>query len=187
MAWRTWAALLALAFVAGCGRTAPPPAAPPAPATASAAAAQATTFNGTDVAWLQLMIPMNEQALRLLALVPPRTADPATEGLAKLVERQYRAELERLRALRNRAGVPSTDVHEGHDMPGMVTADELRAAEQARDAALDDLLFARLREHAEQGVLLCHGVRTSGTDEATRALATEIERTRADQLARLAG
>lgn len=182
MLGRRLAVLLLVAFAAGCGQEAPAPTAAPAPVAAS----PSTSFNGTDTAWLQLMIPMNEQTLRLLDLVPARTADPATRQLATRVGAAHRAELDQLRALRTKAGLPATNVHEGHDMPGMVTADELRAAGEARGAALDQLVTARLREQFEQNVLLCNGERTSGADQATKALAAAIERTRATQLAQLA-
>jgi uncharacterized protein (DUF305 family) len=168
--------LLALALAAGCGQ--PTPAPPPA-------ASPITSFNSTDIAWLQLMIPMNEQELRLLELVPAQTSNSATRQLAALVGTAFRGELDQLRALRTRAGVPATNIHEGHDLPGMVTAEELRAAEQARDAALDQLVVASLREHFEQSVVLCKGERTSGADEATKELAATIERARASQLAQL--
>jgi uncharacterized protein (DUF305 family) len=183
---RRLAALLALAFAtAGCSQAARAPAPTPTPP-ASVTASQVTSFNGTDIAWLQLMIPMNERALRLLEVVPARTTDPATRRLAAVVGAGYRTELDQLQEIRTRAGVPATNIHEGHDLPGLMTDDELRAAEQARGAALSQLVAARLRENFEQSILLCHGERTSGADEATKTLAAEIERTRTAQLAQLA-
>jgi uncharacterized protein (DUF305 family) len=183
MVRRPWAVLLALALAAGCGQPAPTPAAPPQ---AGVATPPVTGFNGTDIAWLQLMIPMNEQALRLLELVPARHPAPETRQLAELVGAGYRTELDQLRTLRTQAAVPATNLHEGHDMPGLMTADELHAAGNARGAALDRLVAAQLRENFQQSILLCHGERTSGAHRATKALAAAIERARAARLAQLA-
>jgi uncharacterized protein (DUF305 family) len=183
MVRRSVVCLLAVAFVAACGQAAPAPgpAAPPA----GVAPAPASTFNGTDTAWLQLMIPMTEQALRLLDLPTMRTASPAMKKLAADVEADYRTELIKLRELQTRSAIPATNIHEGHDMPGLMTADDLAAAGQAHGADVNRLVSSRLQEQFAQSVLLCQGVRTSGSDKAVRSLATAIERARTAQLAEL--
>ncbi len=181
---RSLVALLVLGFVAGCGQ-APPEPAHPAERVHTVASEASSGFNSTDRAWLQLMIPMHEQALGVLELVPARSPDPATSRLGQQVAATLRTELEQLRALRTRAGLPATNVHEGHDLPGLVTAEELRAVEQARAAALGPLVTARLREHFQQSIVLCRGERTSGADQPTKTLSAAIERARATQLAQL--
>jgi len=181
-------AALGLTFVAGCAPPAHSPGHPqPTTTPVRAASSQVAGFNGTDRAWLQLMIPMNEQGVRLLELVPARAPDPATRQLAAQVAAGYRAELDQLRALRARAGVPTTNIHEGHELPGLLTATDLRAAERARGAELGRLVTGRLRAQFEQGVVLCRGERTSGADPATKALAAAIERTRAARLGSATG
>jgi Domain of unknown function (DUF305) len=176
-----WALLLLVsAVLAGCGH------ATPVPVDRSAVTTEASGFNGTDRAWLQLMIPMNEQALPLLDLVAIRPSDEPTRRLAAQVAATYRAELPRLYALRARTGLPTTNVHEGHELPGLVTAEQVRAAERTEGAELGTLVVARVREQLEQGILLCTGERTSGADPATKALAAAIEAARARHLAQLA-
>src|SRR5262245_30007323 len=49
------------------------------------------SFNATDVAWLQLMIPMTEQAVRLLDLAPDKAADPRITRLSRSLSADYRA------------------------------------------------------------------------------------------------
>ncbi|MFI6802946.1 DUF305 domain-containing protein [Streptosporangium canum] len=145
------------------------------------------TFNATDVAWLQLMIPMTEQMLRLLELTPEQTANPRVTRLAARFVAGHRAELPRLRALLGRSGALGTNVHEGHDMPGMVTAEDLRVVGRATGAAFDRLLVDNLREHLEQGILVSRGEQDAGAEQAVRELAATIERTRTAQLALLDG
>lgn len=176
-------ALLLLAVAAGCAQSGS--ADPERPVPARAAAPSATGVNGTDTAWTQLMIAMDDQTLQLLDLVPARTSDPATRRLVTLVGAGLRTELNQLHALRTKSGVPTTNAHAGHDLPGLVTAAELATAGKARGAALDRLVVAQLREQFNQSVLLCHGERGSGADPATKTLAASIERTRAGQLAQL--
>jgi uncharacterized protein (DUF305 family) len=198
------AALAAALLVAGCGGPAsehahhppapsgqsavsPPPAVSPASPVSPAASMPPGAFNGTDVGWMQLMIPMDQQLLSMLEMAPKRTSNPEVVRLAKLFAADHRAELLKLRALMDRSGAPKTNVHEGHDMPGMVTADDLRVIDQTKGAAFDRLFAKNMREHLEQGILLSRGEQGAGADQATRELAGSIEKARAAQLDRLDG
>ncbi|SNT56505.1 Uncharacterized conserved protein, DUF305 family [Streptosporangium subroseum] len=195
------AALVAALLAAGCGGPASehahhPPApsgqsavsSPPVVSPASPAASTPSgAFNGTDVGWMQLMIPMDEQLLSMLEMAPKRTSNPEVIQLAKLFAADHRAELLKLRALMDRSGAPKTNVHEGHDMPGMVTAADLGVIDQTKGAAFDRLFAKNMREHLEQGILLCRGEQGAGADQATRELAGNIEKARAAQLDRLDG
>jgi hypothetical protein len=169
MVRRAAALILLLAAAAGCSAPGP------APAPATSAVTPVTSFNGTDTAWIQLMIPMTEQILAVLALGHRGTTDPR-------VAAAHRADLVRLTALRDRAGLSAVDVHEGHDMPGMMTPAEFAAARRDPRPAL---ITGHLRAHLAQSVLLCDGERASGADPGTLAVAEQIRRSRAAQLARL--
>ncbi|GAA3801215.1 hypothetical protein GCM10022226_21130 [Sphaerisporangium flaviroseum] len=185
-------ALLAVSLITGCAAATPAPGARPASGgtTATVPSAAAVTapggFGPTDIAWVELMIPMNEQTLRLLAMVPERSTDPGVERLASQIRTTHRAELVRLRQLLLRAGVPLTNPHKGHNMPGMVTADELRAIGETRGSAFDRLFTENMGEHLRQSALVSRGEQSSGTSEDTKALAATVERTRTAQLADLA-
>lgn len=145
----------------------------------------AAGFNPTDVAWLQLMIPMNERMLRLLDLAPAQAADPAVRALAARIATGHRAELTELRAALRRSGTPEVDVHAGHDMPGMVPLAELAAARTTRGAAFDELVRTGLRAHLAQSVLVARGERTAGAEPGVKALAAGFETSRGAELARL--
>ncbi|WP_053175832.1 DUF305 domain-containing protein [Nonomuraea sp. SBT364] len=142
-------------------------------------------FNATDTAWVQLMIPMIERTLPLLDLAA-RRGTGGTRGLAAALGRAHRAELDRLRKLRDDAGVSPVNVHEGHDMPGMVTASQLDDLRAAGGKAFDELFARRLREHLDQSLKVTRGERGSGSDPRALALAADLVRSRTGQLAQLA-
>lgn len=146
--------------------------------------AVAGTLSGTDLAWLQLMAPMNDRTLLLLDLVRDRADSPALRDFAGRLETGHRAELRRMRALLAEAGVPDTNPHEGHDMTGMVTDEELREVRGA-GAGFDRTALAYLREHLAHSELLSRAAEESGSDEETVALAAELAALRAGQLAEL--
>ncbi|MGP3944797.1 DUF305 domain-containing protein [Streptomyces sp. 6N106] len=187
------AALLAAAtlLTAGCGDGEPPrearsTSAARHPATRSPSG-QATsgTFNSTDIGWIQLMIAMDDQATLLLNLVPGHSSDAGVEKWAKPVATAYRGELVQLRELLARAGVPDTNPHQGHDMPGMVTEDELRILKGTKGAAFDALFLAAMREHLDQASKIAHAQRSAGADPAAKKLATSVEKTSLTWRARL--
>jgi uncharacterized protein (DUF305 family) len=144
----------------------------------------AGSLSGTDLAWLQLMAPMNDRTLLLLDLVRDRAESRELRTFAERLDVTHRAELARMRGLLSAAGVPDTNPHEGHDMTGMVTDEELREVEKA-GAAFDRTALAQLREHLAQSGLLSRAAMESGTDRDTTALAAELAGRRAGQLTEL--
>ncbi|MFD0200611.1 MULTISPECIES: hypothetical protein [Saccharothrix] len=157
------AVLLVLAACSSPPSTPPTSSAPPSP------------FNGTDTAWIQLMIPMNEQLLPALALAPPELAPFAAE-----LKASHEQELVRLKRLRDRAGLSDENVHAGHQMPGLVSEADLAGLRLDPSG-----LPAKLREHLAQGALLARGEQDSGADQETRDLAASIATARAEQTSRL--
>jgi uncharacterized protein (DUF305 family) len=186
-------ALLAV-LAGGCARTGSAPVAGSAaggtgPVTSTPAAGPTSptaTFSPTDIAWTQLMIPLNEQTLLLIELTPKQTSDPETRRLATQVGDGHRGELTRLRELLRQAGVPESNEHEGHDMPGMVTTEDLRALTAATGTAFDQLFLTNMRDHLEQTVRLARAEQGSGHEPHVRDLAKEIEQTHTVQLDLLA-
>ncbi|ADJ46323.1 hypothetical protein AMES_4498 [Amycolatopsis mediterranei S699] len=156
------AAVVAL-IMGGCATTTAP-----APTTTPQA------FNPTDVAWLQLVVPMTENALTAARLAPEHTASAAVRSAAEACSGPQDRLLTRLRAVRDRAGLPAGDVHSGHRMPGMVTAADLVALRTEQGSGFDRRLVALLRAHAAQLVVLARGEQASGADAETRELAREV-------------
>ncbi|MDI1462517.1 DUF305 domain-containing protein [Catellatospora sp. KI3] len=164
---------------AGCGGAAAPgaPAAPPRPV------ASPLLLQGADVAWLQLMISMDGQLIALLERAEQRAGDAAVRELAGRLHREHTPELDRLVELRTRAGLPTDDIHKGHDMPGMVTDADLAEVDATAATGFDALFLTRVREHLDQCVSLAKSEQEAGTDPAIRAAATAVERERAAQRA----
>ncbi|WP_439380184.1 DUF305 domain-containing protein [Amycolatopsis lexingtonensis] len=151
-------------ILGGCATTGPAP----GPATTPAA------FNPTDVAWLQLVVPMTANALAAARLAPERAGSAAVRSAASAVVTPSERLLTRLKSAQHRAGLPDTDVHSGHRMPGMVTPADLAALRTDGAAEFDRRLVALLRAHSAQVVVLARGEQASGADPETRALAADL-------------
>lgn len=182
----TAAALLALLAVTGCSTT---PASTPVrtnpagtPVGTSAATPVSTPSGATDAAWLQLMTPMNEGAVELLTMAADRATDPGLRSWATDLAAAHRAELDRMRPLLRKLGLPATNVHEGHEMPGMVTPGDLAQARAAKGAAFEKVVVVQIREHLEHSARVSRSEIDAGSEAAAKKLAAALVEARADEL-----
>ncbi|SCE71957.1 Uncharacterized conserved protein, DUF305 family [Micromonospora saelicesensis] len=177
------ATAVAVGFTQGWGRTNQEPAA--SSATASPAAAVPTApvvLNGTDDAFIQLLIPMYEGALALIDQLDTRPVDPSLRALLGEVRKAHQAELRDLRGLLAAGNVPELNIHEGHQMPGMVTEASLAELRAASDAEVSSRAAGLIRAHLAQTVVLCRGEQTAGGSPELKALAGRIRQARAAEL-----
>jgi uncharacterized protein (DUF305 family) len=164
----------ALTAVAGCRQTT----ASPTPA----AVTPSTDFGGTDLAWIDITIAMDEQLRPLLALVPQHSQDAHVRALTKQVQGFTDTELSRLRALHNEAKLPAQNPHAGMLMPGMVSADTVSRASTLSGAAFDKLVRDQVKAYLQQGAKLAGSEEKAGIEPRTRALAASVIHTRTEAL-----
>jgi hypothetical protein len=142
----------------------------------------ARSLSPTDVAFIELMIPMNERAMPLLDLL----STASTGGLrdvAAALRATYAAEVDMLRAALAAGGLVEQGLHAGMDMPGYVTQTQLNAVRSGigRNAAAPDVLCRHLR----QSLLVARAEVDAGSDAATRAIATDMVAARVEHVAAL--
>jgi len=172
-------ALAAALALTGCGSADPAPA-PTAAPPAAPSAGGAGFFGGTDLAWVEINIAMNEELVPLLDLAATRSADAGVQAYVTQVRDLNDRELTTLRTLHDEAGLPAENPHKGMPMPGMVTPDQVTEAAAKSGAAFDALLLKRIGEHFAQGTRLAQSERKSGLEPRTKALAEQILTSRAD-------
>ncbi|MFC9748215.1 DUF305 domain-containing protein [Streptomyces niveus] len=179
----TAAALLVLLAAPGCsGAT---PASTPihsSPVSTPVNTPAQTPSGATDAAWLQLMTPMNEGAVELLTMAADRATDPGLRSWATDLAAAHRAELDRMHPLLKQLGLPATNVHEGHEMPGMVTPGDLASARAAKGAAFEKVVVVQIREHLEHSARVSRSEIDAGSDAAAKKLAASLVEARAAEL-----
>ncbi|MEV6424600.1 DUF305 domain-containing protein [Streptomyces sp. NPDC051662] len=171
---------LPLLSSSGCSPTAERPAT--VDSSSSPAPSSSAPFTATDSGWIQLMTPMNEQAGRLLALASARESAPPLSSWAAALAKEHRTELTQFRRLLGRMGLPDTNVHEGHDMPGMVTEADLDRARGLTGAEFDGFVRQEIRAHLEQSRRVSRSESRAGGGEEAKRLAARIADARAEQL-----
>lgn len=182
----TAAALVALLVATGCSSAPEPktdsPAKPTPVSIPDATSTPSTLSHATDSAWLQLMTPMNEGAVELLTMAADRSPDPGVRSWAGDLATAHRAELGRMRSLSKKLGLPATNVHEGHEMPGMVTPGDLTKARAAKGAAFETLFVVQIREHLEQSARVSRSEVDAGSEAAAKKLAAALVEARRGEL-----
>jgi uncharacterized protein (DUF305 family) len=173
--------VLVAVLTLGTGCAAGPPAAGPPAATGAAS----SDFGGTDIAWVQLMIPMDEQLLPVLDLVRQRSTDPALVRLATELRSRYTSEIEQLRRLRAQAGLDDSNPHAGHKMPGLIDADTLTEIGGTAGSEFERRVAECLRTHLDQLASLARSEVANGTNAAVKDLARQVEASRTADLAEL--
>jgi hypothetical protein len=147
-------------------------------ATATPAPTAAPAFNGTDLAWIEVNIAMDEQLLPLLTLVRQKGGAVAAAATTAGVRTATETELATLRALHDEAGLPAQNPHEGMPMPGMVTAPDLAQVAKLTGTAFDRAADGKLHEFLEQGLNLARSEAQAGAEPRTLKLAADITASR---------
>ena len=163
-----------LLSVTACGHSGPATASGSATPAAVASSGAPGVFGGTDLAWVEINIAMDEQLTPLLDLVRTHGASPDVTALAAEVKAFHQQELATLRRLRDQAKLPSENPHAGMQMPGMVTPDQVAEVAATKGAGFDALLLKRLREYLTQGMSLAKTEEKAGVEPQTRALAAQV-------------
>jgi uncharacterized protein (DUF305 family) len=175
---------VAVVIAAGlCACDGSAPAATPSPSLPAISAANA--FGGTDRAWIEINIAMNQELVPLLDLAPAHSHDVAVRALAAQLKGLHAKEMVTLRELHDEAGLPAENPHAGMPMPGMVTPGLVEQAAATDGPAFDSLFRQRLREHLEQGVHLAESESRSGVEPRSKRLAGDMIARRAAFLTKL--
>ncbi|TQL68090.1 uncharacterized protein (DUF305 family) [Nocardioides albertanoniae] len=158
----------------------------------------ATEHNAADVAFATDMIPHHAQAMSMVDLTRGRDLDPEVQKLADAISAAQSPEIETMSRWLQEWGedVPSTmrdhvnGGHEGHsddegsmsdsmgdmdhDMPGMMSADDMDALEDASDAEFGDMWLEMMVEHHEGAIEMAETEQNEGRFKPAVELAGSI-------------
>jgi uncharacterized protein (DUF305 family) len=153
-----------------------------------------TEHNDADVAFASDMIQHHAQALSMVDLTLDRSLDPEVQALAEDIRAAQAPEIETMADWLTSWGeeVPETmrdHVNSGHDMddmsdnmddmshddmPGMMSADDMDALENASDAEFQDMWLEMMVEHHEGAVEMAETEQEDGQFKDAVDLAGQI-------------
>lgn len=162
----------------------------------------ATEHSDADVAFATDMLQHHAQALSMVDLTRGRPLDPEVERLAEQIRAAQAPEIESFSDWLTDwdEEVPATmrdHVHAGHgdadasdtmagmdhgDMPGMMTADDFAALEDASDADFEQRWLELMVEHHEGAVAMAETQQAEGTYRPAVELAERIVASQTDEI-----
>ncbi len=168
------------------------------PSSSSTATTLSTTeHNQADVDFATQMIQHHAQALSMVDLTVGRDLDPKAAALAEEIRQAQAPEIETMSDWLQEWGeeVPETvrdhanahgDGHSGGDtgtdMPGMMSADDMAALEDASDAEFGDMWLEMMVEHHEGAVAMAGTEEADGKFKPAVSLAKEIQASQAAEI-----
>ncbi len=158
-------------------------------------------FNDADVDFATDMVQHHAQALSMVDLTMGRDLDPETAELTEQIRAAQAPEIEKMvdwleswdqpvpETTRDHANAHAED-HGGdstmdEDMPGMMSAEEMTALEQAPDAEFEELWLRMMIEHHQGAVEMAQVEVEEGESAPAVKLAEDIISAQEDEIARM--
>lgn len=145
---------------------------------------ESASFNATDVAFAQGMIPHHAQAIDMADMVDGRTTNPDVVALASEIRAAQGPEIQTMTNWLNSWGqpIPSTDGHGGHDMSGMesmmmsgmMSKADMDRLMKSEGRAFDRMWMEMMILHHEGAVEMARSELATGKDAAVKRLAQAI-------------
>jgi uncharacterized protein (DUF305 family) len=142
----------------------------------SASAKPNGNHNSADVEFATMMIPHHQQALEMAELAGERASNPEVKKLAGKIEKAQDPEIKLMSGWLRGWGepVPSPGMMGGHDMPGLMSDQDMKALEKASGEDFDRMFLEMMIRHHQGAVDMAETELKEGKDPAVRKLAKSI-------------
>ena len=127
-------------------------------------------YSADDIAFAEMMIPHQEQAIEMSEIALTNTTNPDVLQLAQEIKDAQSPEIELMMSW---TGVKAS-THAGHMMDGMLSQDELSDLRQAKDKNFDLLFLKGMIRHHEGAIEMAQDVADSGNKEVADLSASII-------------
>jgi uncharacterized protein (DUF305 family) len=142
--------------------------------TTTAGAPTRTDFDAADVTFLQMMYPHHAQAVDMAQLVPSRTGNQPLITLARQIEQAQAPQMQQFAALLSSFGKPAPSATMGHEMAGMMPADQMAALGRASGPDFDRMWLQMMIQHHQGAIDMSNTELGQGANADTKALAQSI-------------
>ncbi|TDD19146.1 DUF305 domain-containing protein [Kribbella turkmenica] len=141
--------------------------------------APARDFNDADVTFATQMIPHHQQAVQMAHMAGYMATTAEVKKLATAIKAAQDPEIKALSSWLTSWGkpvpTPSHGDHGSHEMPGMMTEDELSELGDAKGSMFDRMWTQMMIEHHKGAVTMAKSEQTNGKNAEAIALAKKIE------------
>ncbi|MFF4443686.1 DUF305 domain-containing protein [Streptomyces sp. NPDC001502] len=157
-------------------------------ASPSAAPARQGDHNAADTVFAQGMIPHHRQAVEMAGLAAARAESAEVKQLAEEVQKAQDPEIKTLSGWLTAWGekIPAAGGdHGGHDMSGMMTAEEMRQLTASSGKAFDTAFLRMMVKHHEGAVAMAKTEQADGAYRPAEDMAAAIITSQSAEIARM--
>ncbi|WP_327585179.1 DUF305 domain-containing protein [Nonomuraea sp. NBC_00507] len=156
-----------------------------APAATTASASPSAAFNDADVTFAQMMIPHHEQAVEMADLAATRASDPEIKELAVKIKAAQDPEIQTMKAWLTGWGKAAPEGGMGHEMPGVMSEEEMKKLDAAKGTEFDKLFAQQMIAHHNGAIEMARTEQTDGSNPEAKELAKTIETAQQAEVERL--
>ncbi|SEH03494.1 Uncharacterized conserved protein, DUF305 family [Nonomuraea solani] len=142
---------------------------------AATTAQPSATFNDADVMFAQMMIPHHEQAVEMADLAATRASDPEVKELATKIKAAQDPEIQTMKGWLTGWGKPAPEGGMGHDMPGIMSDEDMTKLKAAKGTKFDKLFAEQMIAHHNGAIDMARTEQANGADPTAKELAKTIE------------
>ncbi|MFE3196089.1 DUF305 domain-containing protein [Nocardia sp. NPDC059240] len=142
--------------------------------TTTAPAATRSDFNDADLTFLTMMYPHHAQAVEMAKLVPTRSQNQQLITLANAVEQAQSPEMQQITTLLGSFGKPVPSGEMNHEMPGIMSKDQMTKLEAASGPEFDKMWMQMMIEHHQGAITMANTELAQGSNADSKALAQSI-------------
>ncbi|WP_188193586.1 DUF305 domain-containing protein [Nonomuraea sp. SYSU D8015] len=156
-----------------------------APAATTAGASPSASFNDADVMFAQMMIPHHEQAVEMADLAATRASDAEIKELATKIKAAQDPEIQTMKGWLTEWGKPAPEGGMGHDMPGVMSDEDMKKLEAAKGKEFDKLFAQQMIAHHDGAIEMAKTEQAGGSNAQAKELAKTIESTQQAEVEQL--
>lgn len=146
-----------------------------APAATTVSPQPGASFNDADAMFAQNMIPHHQQAVEMAELAETRATDPEVKELAAKIKAAQDPEIQTMQGWLKDWGKPAPSGGMHHGMPGVMSEEDMKRLEAAKDAKFDKLFVQLMIAHHKGAIEMAGTEQKQGTNADAKALAKNIE------------
>ncbi|AYF78637.1 DUF305 domain-containing protein [Nocardia yunnanensis] len=124
--------------------------------------------------FLTMMYPHHAQAVEMAKLVPTRSQNQQLITLAQAVEQAQSPEMQQITTLLQSFGKPTPSGEMNHDMPGIMTKDQMAKLEAASGPEFDKLWMQMMIQHHQGAIDMANTELAQGNNADSKSLAQSI-------------
>ncbi|WP_250905552.1 DUF305 domain-containing protein [Nonomuraea sp. NEAU-A123] len=155
------------------------------PATTTPSAQSSPSFNDADVMFAQMMIPHHEQAVEMADMALMRASDSEVEELAAKIKSAQDPEIQTMKGWLTEWGKPVSSGGMGHDMPGIMSEEDMKKLDAAKGKAFDKLFAQMMIAHHKGAIGMARTEQANGSNPKAKELAKRIETSQQAEVAQL--